>query len=200
MPLQRNNHIKKYKKYKVVIGVSTGGLKVIKAILSVLLSEFALSIIIVMHRHKETDGYLERSLNDECKMQVKQADEKEEIKAGIVYVAPPNYHLLIEDDGTFSMSVEGPVNYARPSVDVVFESAAEVYGEGLIGVILTGANKDGSRGLKMIKKSGGLTIVQTPETSEAAEMPKSAMEAVKPDYVLPLIEIGRLLRKLESER
>ena len=200
MPLQRNNHIKKYKKYKVVIGVSTGGLKVIKAILSVLPSEFALSIIIVMHRHKETDGYLERSLNDECKMQVKQADEKEEIKAGIVYVAPPNYHLLIEDDGTFSMSVEGPVNYARPSVDVVFESAAEVYGEGLIGVILTGANKDGSRGLKMIKKSGGLTIVQTPETSEAAEMSKSAMEAVKPDYVLPLIEIGRLLRKLESER
>jgi len=198
--LQRNNHIKKYKKYKVVIGVSTGGLKVIKAILSVLPSEFALSIIIVMHRHKETDGYLERSLNDECKMQVKQADKKEEIKAGIVYVAPPNYHLLIEDDGTFSMSVEGPVNYARPSVDVVFESAAEVYGEGLIGVILTGANKDGSRGLKMIKKSGGLTIVQTPETSEAAEMSKSAMEAVKPDYVLPLIEIGRLLRKLESER
>lgn len=198
--MQRNNHIKKYKKYKVVIGVSTGGLKVIKAILSVLPSEFALSIIIVMHRHKETDGYLERSLNDECKMQVKQADEKEEIKAGIVYVAPPNYHLLIEDDGTFSMSVEGPVNYARPSVDVVFESAAEVYGEGLIGVILTGANKDGSRGLKMIKKSGGLTIVQTPETSEAAEMSKSAMEAVKPDYVLPLIEIGRLLRKLESER
>ena len=197
----RNDYIENGNKYKViVIGVSTGGLKAIKAILSVLPSGFALSIIIVMHRHKETDGYLERSLNDECNMHVKQADEKEEIKAGIVYVAPPNYHLLIEDDGTFSMSVEGPVNYARPSVDVVFESAAEVYGEGLIGVILTGANKDGSRGLKKIKEAGGLAIVQTPETSEAAEMPKAAIAAVDTDYVLPLDEIGLLLRKLESER
>jgi len=197
----RNDHIINGNKYKViVIGVSTGGLKAIKAILSVLPSEFALSIIIVMHRHKETDGYLERSLDDGCKMHVKQADEKEEIKAGIVYVAPPNYHLLIEDDCTFSISVEGPINYARPSVDVVFESAAEIYREGLIGIILTGANKDGSLGLKKIKESGGLAIVQTPETSEAAEMPKAAIAAADPDYVLPLDEIGLLLRKLESER
>ena len=197
----RNDYIARGNKYKlVVIGVSTGGLKAIKAVLSVLPSGFALSIIIVMHRHKETDGYLERSLNDECNMHVKQADEKEEIRAGIVYVAPPNYHLLIEDDGTFSMSIEGPVNYARPSVDVAFESAAEVYREGLIGIILTGANQDGSRGLKKIKEAGGLAIVQTLETSEATEMPRSAMAAVKPDYVLPLVEIGPLLRKLESER
>ena len=197
----RNDYIVRGNKYKlVVIGVSTGGLKAIKAVLSVLPSGFALSIIIVMHRHKETDGYLERSLNDECNMHVKQADEKEEIRAGIVYVAPPNYHLLIEDDGTFSMSIEGPVNYARPSVDVAFESAAEVYREGLIGIILTGANQDGSRGLKKIKEAGGLAIVQTLETSEATEMPRSAMAAVKPDYVLPLVEIGPLLRKLESER
>ena len=197
----RNDYIARGNKYKlVVIGVSTGGLKAIKAVLSVLPSGFALSIIIVMHRHKETDGYLERSLNDECNMHVKQADEKEEIRAGIVYVAPPNYHLLIEDDGTFSMSIEGPVNYARPSVDVAFESAAEVYREGLIGIILTGANQDGSRGLKKIKEAGGLAIVQTLETSEATEMPRSAIAAVKPDYVLPLVEIGPLLRKLESER
>ncbi|MBC8549082.1 MAG: chemotaxis protein CheB [Candidatus Brocadiales bacterium] len=188
-------------KYKViVIGVSTGGLKALKAILSVLPSEFALSVIIVMHRHKDTDGYLERSLDNVCKMHVKQADEKEEIKAGMVYVAPPNYHLLIEDNGTFSMSVEGAVNYARPSVDVVFESAAEVYGKALIGVILTGANKDGSLGLKRIKEAGGLAIVQTPETSDAADMPRAAIAAVNPDYVLPLDEIGLLLRKLESER
>ncbi len=196
-----NDYMTKKQKYKViVIGVSTGGSKALKAILSVLPSEFALTVIIVMHRHKDTDGYLELSLDNECKMHVKQADEKEEIKAGVVYVAPPNYHLLIEDDGTFSMSVEGAVNYARPSVDVVFESAAEVYGKGLIGVILTGANKDGSLGLKKIKALGGLAIVQTPETSEAAEMPRAAIAAVKPDYVLPLDEIGPLLRKLESER
>ncbi len=196
-----NDYMAKSHKYKVVvIGASTGGSKALKAILSILPSEFALAVIIVMHRHKDTDGYLEQSLDNECKMHVKQADEKEEIKAGVVYVAPPNYHLLIEDDGTFSMSVEGAVNYARPSVDVVFESAAEVYGKCLIGVILTGANKDGSLGLKRVKEAGGLAIVQTPETSEAAEMPKAAIAAVNPDYVLPLDEIGLLLRKLESER
>jgi two-component system chemotaxis response regulator CheB len=196
-----NDYITKSRKYKaIVIGVSTGGIKALKTILSVLPSEFALSVIIAMHRHKDTDGYLELSLDKECKMHVKQADEKEEIKAGVVYVAPPNYHLLIEDDSTFSMSVEGAVNYARPSVDVVFESAAEVYGEGLIGVVLTGANKDGSLGLKKIKEAGGLAIVQTPETSEATDMPRAAIAAVNPDYVLPLEKIGPLLRKLESER
>ncbi len=195
-----NDYITKRHKYKVIIiGVSTGGLKALKAILSILPSEFALTVIIVMHRHKDTGGYLERSLDNECKMHVKQADEKEEIKAGVVYVAPPNYHLLIEDDGTFSMSLEDAVNYARPSVDVVFESALEVYGKGLIGVILTGANKDGSMGLKKIKQAGGLAIVQTPETSEAADMPSAAIAAANPDYVLPIEKIGPLLRKLERE-
>ena len=195
-----NDYITKSHKYKViVIGVSTGGTKALKTILSVLPSKFALSVIIVMHRHKDTDGYLERLLDSECKMRVKQADEKEEIKAGVVYLAPPNYHLLIEDDGTFSMSVAGAVNYARPSVDVVFESAAEVYGKGLIGVVLTGANKDGSQGLKKIKEAGGLAIVQIPETAEVSDMPRAAIAAVKPDYVLSLEKIGPLLRKLESK-
>ncbi len=197
----KKEYITENPKYKVVvIGVSTGGTKALKTILSVLPSKFALSIIVVMHRHKDADGYLERSLGNECKMLVKQADEKEEIKAGVVYVAPPNYHLLIEDDGTFSMSVEGAVNYARPSVDVVFESAAEVYGQGLIGVILTGANKDGSQGLRKIKEVGGLAIVQTPETSVASDMPMAAIASVKPDYVLPLENIGPILRRLESAR
>ncbi len=196
-----NDYMTKSHKYKVIIiGASTGGLKAIQPILKALPTEFALSVIVVMHRHKDTGAYLERSLDNDCKMHVKQADEKEKIKAGVVYVAPPNYHLLIEDDGTFSMSVEGAVNYARPSVDVVFESAAEVYGKGLIGVILTGANKDGSLGLKRIKEAGGLAIVQTPETSVAVDMPRAAIAAVNPDYVLPLDEIGPLLRKLESER
>ncbi len=196
-----NDYITKSHKYKViVIGVSTGGSKALKAILSVLPSEFALAVIIVMHRHKDTDGYLEQSLDNECKMHVKQADEKEEIKAGVVYVAPPNYHLLIEDDGTFSMSVERAVNYSRPSIDVVFESAADAFGQRLIGVVLTGANKDGSRGLKKIKEAGGLAIVQTPQTAEAPGMPRAAIEAVNPDYVLPLEKIGPLLRKLERER
>ena len=193
----RNSHPVTYNTYKaIVIGASTGGRNALKTILSVLPSNFALSVIIVMHRHKDTDGYLERSLDNECKMCVKQADEKEEIKTGVVYVAPPNYHLLIEDDCTFSMSVEGVVNYARPSVDVFFESAADVYGQRLVGIILTGANKDGSQGLRKIKEAGGLTIVQSPETAEVADMPEAAIEAVKPDYVLSLENIGSFLRKL----
>lgn len=196
MKQETNGH-----KYKaVVIGASSGGTKALKTILSVLPSGFALSVIIVMHRHKETDSYLELSLNNGCKLNVKQADEKEEIRAGVVYVAPPNYHLLIEDDGTFSMSVGEVVNYARPSVDVLFESAADVYGQRLIGIILTGANKDGSQGLKKINEKGGLTIVQSPETAEVADMPRAAMEAAKPDYVLPLEAIGHFLRELESKR
>ncbi len=200
--IQKSNYdyITKSHKYKViVIGVSTGGTKALKTILSVLPSRFALSVIIVMHRHKDADGYLEQSLDNECKMRVKQADAREEIKAGVVYVAPPNYHLLIEDDGSFSLSVAGAVNYARPSVDVVFESAAEVYGKGLIGVVLTGANKDGSQGLKKIKEAGGLAIVQIPEKSEVSDMPRAAIAVVKPDYVLSLEKIGPLLRKLESK-
>ena len=199
--LKRNSHPVTCNTYKaIVIGASTGGMSALKIILSALPSNFALSVIIVMHRHKDTDGYLEKSLDNECKMCVKQADEKEEIRGGVVYVAPPNYHLLIEDNCTFSMSVEGVVNYARPSVDVVFESAADVYGQRLIGVILTGANRDGSQGLRKIKEAGGLTIVKSPETSEVADMPEAAIAAVKPDHVLPLENIGYFLRKLESER
>ena len=130
-----NDYITKSHKYKVIIiGASTGGLKALKAILSVLPSEFGLTVIIVIHRHKDTGGYLERLLNSECKMHVKQADEKEKIKAGMVYVAPPNYHLLIEDDGTFSMSVEGAVNYARPSIDVVSSQQHMFMGKGLSGL------------------------------------------------------------------
>ncbi|GAX60877.1 chemotaxin protein [Candidatus Scalindua japonica] len=105
-----------------------------------------------MHRHKNTDGCLEQSLDNECEIEVKQVDEKEEIRAGFVYVALPNYHLLLEDDGTFSLSVEETVNYARPSVDVTFELAASVYGQELIGIVLTGANKDGNQGLKQNKE------------------------------------------------
>jgi two-component system chemotaxis response regulator CheB len=188
------------RKYKaVVIGVSAGGLKALKTILLGLPLNFAFSVIIVAHRHSDSDDYLEQSLNSECEIRVKQADEKEAINDGVVYIAPPNYHLLIEDDNTFSMSVEGAVNYARPSIDVLFESAAYVYGPELIGVVLTGANYDGSRGLKKIKEMGGLTIVQTPETSEFDDMPRAAIAAVEPDHILPLEEIGPFLMDLNLE-
>ena len=179
-----------------VIGASAGGWNALKTILGVLPEDFPLAIMVVMHRHPHSDDYLEKSLDNDCAVRVKQADEKESIISGTVYFAPPNYHLLIEDIHTLSLSVAGPVNYSRPSIDVLFESAAYVYGDTLAGLILTGANNDGAGGLKKIKDIGGLVLVQDPETAEASAMPRAAIAATDPDFVLPLGEIGAFLKDL----
>lgn len=179
-----------------VIGVSSGGWNALKTILGVLPEDFPLAIMVVMHRHPHSDDYLEKSLDNDCAVRVKQADEKESIISGTVYFAPPNYHLLIEDIHTLSLSVAQAVNYARPSIDVLFESAAYVYGDTLAGLILTGANNDGAGGLKKIKDMGGLVLVQDPETAEASAMPRAAIAATDPDFVLPLGEIGAFLKDL----
>ncbi len=180
----------------VVIGASTGGLKSLKTILSGLRSDFPLAVVITIHRHPDSDDHLERLLDADCQVPVKQAVEKETAKGGVVYVAPPNYHLLIEDGYTFSLSIGKAVNYARPSIDVLFESAAYVYGSKLIGIVLTGANDDGSLGLKSIKGRQGLTIVQAPQTAEVNEMPKAAIARADPDYILPTEEIGPFINDL----
>lgn len=183
----------------VVIGTSSGGLDALKTVLSFLSAPFAFAVIIVQHTHPHSDDFLARHLHDECQVPVQQAEEKESIAPGVVYTAPANYHLLIEADQTFSLSITERVNYARPSIDVLFETAADVYGAKLIGVILTGANNDGSQGLRIIKECGGLTIVQDPATAEADLMPKAAIEATAVDYVLSLQEIGMLLNTIGGE-
>ena len=184
----------------VVIGASAGALHALKTILPSLAADFVSAVILVVHRHPDSNRYMEEFLNSQCKLDVKQAEEKETIQGGIVYIAPPNYHLMIEDDHTFSLSVENAVNYARPSIDVLFESAADVYGSNLIGVILTGNNNDGSHGLKQIKSNNGLTIVQTPESAEADGMPWSAIKATTPEYVLHLEAIGPFLNAISTPR
>jgi two-component system chemotaxis response regulator CheB len=183
----------------VVIGTSSGGMDALTTLLSVLSDTLVLSTIIVQHMHPHSDDFLARHLHEICQLTVKQAEEKEPIAPGIVYIAPANYHLLIEADKTFSLSNTKRVNYARPSIDVLFETAADVYGARLIGIILTGANNDGSQGLKTIKECGGLTIVQDPATAEADSMPKAAIEATTVDYVLSLQEIGVLLNRIGGE-
>ena len=182
----------------VVIGASAGGWNALKTILGVLPEGFPLAIMVVMHRHPHSDDYLEKSLDNDCAVRVKQADEKESIMGGTVYFAPPNYHLLIEDVHTLSLCVAQAVNYARPSIDVLFESAAYVYGDTLTGLVLTGANNDGARGLRKIKDMGGLVLVQDPETAEATAMPRAAIAAADPDFVLPLGEIGAFFKELGS--
>ena len=186
----------RFKYSTIVMGASTGGLKALKTILAVLPADFALAVVLVVHRHPDSNSYMEKYLNSKCRIDVKPAEEKEKIQGGAVYIAPANYHLLIEDDRTFSLSVGDPVNYARPSIDVLFESAAHVYGPELIGIILTGNNNDGSQGLKKIKIKAGLTIVQAPETADAGAMPRVAISAVEPDPVLPIEEIGLFFNRL----
>ena len=185
----------------ILIGASAGGFSALKRIIPHLSHRWMPGVVIVVHRGtRDTDDYLESSFNATCSLTVKQADEKESIEAGTVYFAPPNYHLLIEDDLTFSLSMEGPVNYARPAIDVAFESAAEVPDAVVAGVILTGANDDGSRGLRAIKRSGGLTIVQDPSTAEVPSMPRAAVERASPDRILPLASIGPFLAALRHPK
>ena len=131
---------------------------------------------------------------------MKEADEKEKIEYGKVYFAPPNYHLLIEKNKTFSLTIDERVNFARPSIDVLFESAAEAYTNRLIGIVLTGSNDDGTKGIKRIKEYGGLAVIQDPATAESAYMPASAMAAIIPDYVLSLEDITGLLTKLDKQK
>ncbi len=184
----------------IVIGVSSGGMNAMKIMFSLLPENFNTPIIIVQHRGANSDNLLIKILNDKSNLPIKEADEKEKIENGNVYIAPPNYHLMIERDKTFSLTVDEPVNYARPSIDVLFESAAEAYRDKLIGVILTGSNSDGTVGFKKINEYKGLTIAQDPKTAESAYMPASAIAAIKPDYILSLEEIIKLLIKIDNPK
>ncbi len=183
----------------IVIGVSSGGMNVMKIMFSLLPKEFSIPIIIVQHMSAHSDGEWIKILNDKSGLNMKEADEKEKIGKGNVYIAPPNYHLLIERDKTFSLTIDERVNFARPSIDVLFESAAEAYKNKLIGIVLTGSNNDGTKGIKRIQECGGLTIIQNPETAESAYMPRSAISVIQPDYILSLQEIIKLLIKLDKQ-
>lgn len=177
----------------VVIGASAGGMEALKGILSALPASFPLPVAVVQHIAETPESYLASYLDSLCAVTVKEAEEKEPFLPGTVYLAPPGYHLLIEPDGTFSLSADPRVNYSCPSIDVLFESAADVFGSALIGVVLTGANNDGSRGLKKIKMQGGLTVVQNPKTAQSAYMPQAALDAAGPDYIVDLEQVAPLL-------
>ena len=182
----------------VVIGVSSGGVEALSMILPRLTADFACAVIVVQHVHPHSKNFLVTHLQARCRIPVKEAEEKEAIQSGRIYLAPPNYHLLVEQSKTFSLSSGQRENYARPAIDVLFETAAEVYQHKLIGVILTGANRDGSKGLQTIQQCGGVTVVQHPATAKVAAMPCAAIELTAVDYVLPLSEIGDLLNRLSA--
>jgi two-component system chemotaxis response regulator CheB len=180
----------------VVIGTSAGGFEALKKLLPMLVEDFKMPLVVVQHMHSESGGSVPHMLGEMCRVRVKQADEKEPLMPATVYFAPPDYHLLIDDDATLALSADEAVNYARPSIDVLFESAAEVFRQRLIGVILTGANSDGALGLKKIKDMGGLTIVQEPSDAAVDAMPRAAIAAARPHRVLTIEDIGRILNIL----
>lgn len=171
-----------------------------KILFSLLPEGFSTPIIIVQHIGTRSENIWIKLLNDKSNVEIKEADEKEIIEKGKVYIAPPNYHLLIEKNKTFSLTVDERVNFARPSIDVLFETAAEAYQEKLIGVVLTGSNNDGSQGLKRIKEYGGLAIIQDHETAESPYMPAIAIETIQPDYILPLEDIVKLLIMIDKNK
>jgi two-component system chemotaxis response regulator CheB len=183
------------KKYKaIVIGTSYGGLEALKIILPGLGKDFPVPVVIVLHIGDHNNDTFIHYMNSLCPLEVKEAENNEEIKPGYIFFAPPNYHLLIEPNFTFSLSTEEKHNYSRPSIDILFESAAWAYSKSLIGVILSGANSDGAYGLKLVKDFGGTTMVQNPCCATSPVMPRAALKMSKPEYRLKLEEIaGKLV-------
>ena len=180
----------------VVIGASAGGFEALFAVLEGLPASYPIPLVAVLHLPETHESRLAELFGYRLSLQVREARDKEPLEAGVLYFAPSGYHLSIETDRSFSFSCEDRVSYARPSIDVLFASAADAYGKSLAAVLLTGANYDGAAGLAGIRIAGGLTIVQDPSTAEVATMPEAAIRRMTPDLILPLAEIHSLLCKL----
>lgn len=189
-----------YRFKALAIGVSTGGVAALKRLLGGLPVDFPIPVLIVTHIMPGSDDSLAVLLNTLCSIQVKEVDDYEVLAPGMVYLAPADYHLLVERDGSLALSIDPPVNFARPSIDVLFETAADAFGPALIGVILTGAGDDGSRGLLKIKRSGGLVIVQDPADAVMDSMPKSALQLLTADHVVTLDDLPPLLLELVQRK
>jgi two-component system, chemotaxis family, protein-glutamate methylesterase/glutaminase len=186
--------------YSVIgIGTSWGGLAAMTKLLGGLPGDFSLPVVVVQHRGKDSDRLLSELLQDATDLRVCEAEDKEPLEPGTVHIAPANYHVLV-DAGYLSLTVEDPVRFSRPSIDVMFSSAADTYGSGAIGVVLTGANEDGARGLADIVKRGGLALVQNPRTAEIPIMPQAAVKAVPNAEILELDALAPRLIELSHER
>jgi two-component system, chemotaxis family, protein-glutamate methylesterase/glutaminase len=184
------------KKYEiVVIGCSMGGMHALEVVFGALPADFPLPVTVVQHRYRTSNEGLPQFLRRRAKLDVVDTNDKQWLKPGTIYLAPANYHLLVER-GELSLSVDEAVSYSRPSVDVMFESAADAYGSAVVGVVLTGANADGAKGAARIKRRGGFVIAQDPATAESPAMPQAAIDETSVDRILPLERIGPFLVEL----
>jgi two-component system, chemotaxis family, protein-glutamate methylesterase/glutaminase len=180
----------------VVIGASAGGIQALSVVLPALPANLRAPVFIVLHLPRDRPSVLAEIFSRKCAVPVREAEDKEEVVPGTVYFAPANYHLLVDAGPQLALSADDPVHHSRPSVDVLFESASEIYKERLLGIILSGANEDGAQGLAAIHDAGGVTIVQQPDTASAPNMAVSALKLRPADRVLPLEEIAVLLGTL----
>jgi two-component system chemotaxis response regulator CheB len=181
----------------VVVGTSWGGLAALRTLVGALPASFRMAVTLVQHRHKDSDHVLRALLQEHSPLIVCEVEDKMPLEEGHIYVAPPDYHTLIEP-GHFALSTEAPVRFSRPSIDVTFNSAADAYGHRVVGVVLTGANTDGASGLLRISELGGLAIIQDPKTAESPTMPAAAQHTVPRARVMPLPRIGEYLAMLPS--
>lgn len=180
----------------VVIGTSAGGIEALKTIFAGIKKPAGVPIIVVQHLQPTAQSYLPEILSTASGMHAYEAEDKMPVKDNLIYTPAPNYHLMLEKDWTLSLTVDERVCFARPSIDVTFESVADVAKEKVIGILLTGANHDGAEGLGRIKAMGGYTIVQDPEEAYAQEMPLSALRIMEPDSVLEVKDIAEELNAL----
>lgn len=184
----------------VVIGCSAGGLHAMKVVLAAVRPKREVPILAVCHTASDDLRGLTQLLAGSSVWPVREAREREKPEPGVVQLAPSGYHLLVEADGELSLSVDGRVSFSRPSIDVLFETAAVAYGPNLIGVVMTGANHDGAQGLATIRQKGGIGIVETPATAEVPTMPQAALTLAGADYQAPLEQIGTLITQLIDTR
>ncbi len=183
------------KKY-IVIGGSAGSFQTVLKILETLPRGYPYAVILVLHRLKNVKGGFIEALSVKSKLKLSEPKDKEKIELSKVYLAPSNYHLYVEFDNTFVLSTEETVNHSRPSIDITFSSIAFSFKEKVIGILLSGANRDGSAGLKDIKDAGGYTIVQDPKNAQIQTMPQSALDIFQPDKILTDTQIVDFLKKL----
>lgn len=180
----------------IAIGGSAGSLQVVLKIFDYLDSNYSIPILLVLHRNINYPSSLEELLLHRTKLISKEVEEKEKIKPGCIYICPADYHVLVEDDQTFSLDVSEKVNFSRPSIDVVFKSASEVYKDQMVGMLLSGANADGADGLLFAKRNKSITVVQDPNEAEVPYMPQQAIKHSKPDHILNTNEMAGFLNSL----
>ncbi len=180
----------------VVIGASAGAVQALSRILPILPGDYPLPVLVVVHVPPGRRNVLASLFAAKCNLEVREPDDKEPIAPGTILFAPPDYHMLVETDRTVSLSVEGPVQFSRPSIDVLFESAADAYGSGLVGAVLTGANHDGAEGLRALFETGGIALVEDPAGAAYPVMPRAALALVPGAESLPLDALAQRLLDL----